>query len=272
MILVTGDRGYIGSNFIRMSKEPCIGWDRSADYDLSEMNSTSLIVTGANTIVHLAADINLGESIVEPMKYWQNNLARTIDLIALADELPQIQSFIFASSAAARGDTPYGLSKRYAEHILRTTDLNYAVLRLENVVGGANQHGNFIKKCFDYAVGNDAGGYLSLYSAPGRHSSFCKRDFIHVFDVCRAIIAAVDYTRNHGPIHCEIGLGEPTETLEVLRIVEDVTGKTIRWTSKAHRQGDIDTSFAEMGNDLDWTPQYNTIQKVVRQIGREYER
>ncbi len=266
MILVTGDRGYIGTNFMAASREPCIGYDKKNGNELAEMTAHSLLATGVNTIVHLAADIDLEESLDDPVKYWQNNLARTIDLIALAEQAKQIKSFVFASSAAARDDTPYGLSKRYAEKVLSTSTLDYAILRLENVVGGINQHDNFVKKCFDH-VGVEK--YLPLYAQMGRPSEYGERDFIHISDVCWAITAAIDYTRNHGTIHCEIGLGKATSIRDIVDMVSNIAKSGLRWSAKPPRLGDIAVSYAEMKNELDWAPQYNTIQKVLRQMWRE---
>jgi len=266
MILLTGDAGYIGTNLKPLLDEPVVGYDRLHGWELASMDKNAFRNTNIDTVVHLAADISVPESMKYPVEYYQNNLGRTIDLIRLAQEAPKVKHFVFASSAAARVHTPYGRSKLHAEEVLMNSSLTYAILRLENVVGGIEQHDNFIKKCFDYTL-NDL-GYLPLYNQPGTQSAFCERDFIHVLDVCRAILAAVEYTHRGLSINCDIGTGVATNVLDVLKVVQEVTGegRGYRWTSKAPRAGDVGTSCADPINDLDWQPMFNTIKKVVRQM------
>jgi len=266
MILLTGDAGYIGTNLKPLLGEPVVGYDRLHGWELASMDKNAFRNTNIDTVVHLAADISVPESMKYPVEYYQNNLGRTIDLVRLAQDAPRVKHFVFASSAAVRGNTPYGWSKLYAEEVVKASSLNYAILRLENVVGGVEQHDNFIAKCFDYTL-NDK-GYIPLYNQPDSHSAFCERDFIHVLDVCRAIIAAVEYTHRGLSIRCDIGTGVTTNVLDVLKMVQKVTGQgtTYRWTSKPPRTGDIGTSCANPINDLDWSPDFNTIHKIVRQM------
>lgn len=259
-ILVTGSNGYIGSNLLPML----------TDYKglVSSLDTFKKPPEGVNCFVHLAAWIDAAESNEKPMMYWENNLARTIDLIDIAKAW-DIKSFVFASSAAVHGDSIYGKTKLYAEEVLKTSGLTYSILRLENVVGGVKQHDNFLKKAFQFAMGDE--GYLPLTRDPDNTRDFCKRDFIHVEDVCRAILAAVDYNWNYGSISCDIGLGKPVSLMAMYDLIGETVGRKPGWTSRDPFKGELGTSSADTRNNLDWAPQYTSPRKVVRKMWRDLE-
>ena len=170
-------------------------------------------------VMHFASCIEVGESVKNPMKYYQNNVAATLNLLEVMLE-HDLKNFIFSSTAAVYGEpqstpineshplapiNPYGRSKRMVEEIINdlasSDGLRYAILRYFNAAGADPQglrgerHRESISfnsiGAAQFASGKRSHVYTPLVRIIQHQIGTCVRDYIHVTDLCDAHLAAM---------------------------------------------------------------------------------
>ena len=245
-------------------------------------------------IIHFAGSTIVPVSMKDPLGYYGNNTANSRALIEAAVR-GGVRHFIFSSTAAVYGNparvpvaeddptvplSPYGWSKLMTEVMLRDTsaahDLSHVALRYFNVAGadpqmrtGLSTPGatHLIKVAVEAALGRreriDVFG--TDYPTP---DGTCIRDFIHVSDLARAHLAALDYLREGGAsttLNC--GYGRGYSIREVLDAVGRAAGHTFAVNYGARRPGDIVVSVAaanRIRETLRWTPELDNLDTIVR--------
>jgi UDP-glucose 4-epimerase len=245
------------------------------------------------TVIHFAAHTIVPESVSDPLKYYGNNTCQTRNLLAscLAHGIKQ---FVFSSTAAVYGipDTglcaedsllapinPYGTSKLMSEWMLRdlgtASGLRYVVLRYFNVAGSdpAGRIGQstrkatlLVKVACEASVGkrDSISIFGTDYPTPDGTG---VRDYIHVQDLARAHLQAVDYLSAGGEsqvLNC--GYGHGFSVREVLRSVEKVSGKPLNIVEQPRRAGDPPTLIARcdrIRSVLDWKPELDDLDGIV---------
>jgi UDP-glucose 4-epimerase len=248
---------------------------------------------GIDTLVHFAAHTIVPESVSDPLKYYGNNTCQTRNLLAtcLAGGVRQV---VFSSTAAVYGIpasglaaedsplapiNPYGTSKLMSEWMLRdlaaATDLRFVALRYFNVAGSDPQ-GRIgqstrkatllVKVACEASVGKrtHVSVYGSDYDTPDGTG---VRDYIHVADLARAHLHAVDYLRQGGGsevLNC--GYGHGYSVRDVLRSVERVSGKPLVVREEPRRAGDPPSLVAQadrIRQVLGWTPALDDLDGIV---------
>lgn len=248
---------------------------------------------GIDTVVHFAAHTIVPESVSDPLKYYGNNTCQTRNLLAtcLAGGVRQV---VFSSTAAVYGIpasglaaedsplapiNPYGTSKLMSEWMLRdlaaATDLRFVALRYFNVAGSDPQ-GRIgqstrkatllVKVACEASVGRrtHVSVYGSDYDTPDGTG---VRDYIHVADLARAHLHAVDYLRQGGTsevLNC--GYGHGYSVRDVLRSVERVSGKPLVVREEPRRAGDPPSLVAQadrIRQVLGWTPALDDLDGIV---------
>jgi UDP-glucose 4-epimerase len=248
---------------------------------------------GIDTVVHFAAHTIVPESVSDPLKYYGNNTCQTRNLLAtcLAGGVRQV---VFSSTAAVYGIpasglaaedsplapiNPYGTSKLMSEWMLRdlaaATDLRFVALRYFNVAGSDPQ-GRIgqstrkatllVKVACEASVGKrtHVSVYGSDYDTPDGTG---VRDYIHVADLARAHLHAVDYLRQGGRsevLNC--GYGHGYSVRDVLRSVERVSGKPLVVREEPRRAGDPPSLVAQadrIRQVLGWTPALDDLDGIV---------
>ena len=248
---------------------------------------------GIDTVVHFAAHTIVPESVSDPLKYYGNNTCQTRNLLAtcLAGGVRQV---VFSSTAAVYGIpvsglaaedsplapiNPYGTSKLMSEWMLRdlaaATDLRFVALRYFNVAGSDPQ-GRIgqstrkatllVKVACEASVGRrtHVSVYGSDYDTPDGTG---VRDYIHVADLARAHLHAVDYLRQGGRsevLNC--GYGHGYSVRDVLRSVERVSGKPLVVREEPRRAGDPPSLVAQadrIRQVLGWTPALDDLDGIV---------
>ena len=248
---------------------------------------------GIYTVVHFAAHTIVPESVSDPLKYYGNNTCQTRNLLAtcLAGGVRQV---VFSSTAAVYGIpvsglaaedsplapiNPYGTSKLMSEWMLRdlaaATDLRFVALRYFNVAGSDPQ-GRIgqstrkatllVKVACEASVGRrtHVSVYGSDYDTPDGTG---VRDYIHVADLARAHLHAVDYLRQGGAsevLNC--GYGHGYSVRDVLRSVERVSGKPLVVREEPRRAGDPPSLVAQadrIRQVLGWTPALDDLDGIV---------
>ncbi len=321
-ILVTGGAGYIGShvvvelaaagyrpvildNFSTSDKSALQGINKlagqpvtviEADYQDAEKLNTAVEQESIDGIIHIAAYKAVGESVEQPLMYYQNNVAGFVTLLETA-LAAGVNNVVFSSSAAVYGnpsspqvteeepcnpENPYGWSKFMCDIIIRDTcranpDLKGIDLRYFNVVGshesaiiGESPKGkpqNLLPIIVE-AVTTDTP--LTVYgddypTADGT----CLRDYIHVVDLAKAHVAALvkaQEQKTGGYEMYNLGTGKATSVLELIEAFERVNGVKVPYEIGGRRAGDPVEYFAvpdKANRELGWRTEL-TIEDAVR--------
>jgi UDP-glucose 4-epimerase len=235
-----------------------------------------------DAVIHLAAKKRVGESVERPDYYWQENVGGLQHLL-IAMKLNDVKNFVFSSSAAVYGQpdlpageviteqtacspiNPYGVTKLEGELLSRamaeSDGLKVAALRYFNVAGsGRPELGdqyifNLVPIVFDALErGVQPVVFGTDYPTP---DGSCIRDYVHVQDLADAHIAAMDFVEKSEPgfTAINIGTGSGASVLEILEVIQKVTGISIDPILSQRREGDpaalvADVSFAK--NVLGW--------------------
>lgn len=250
-ILVTGSSGYIGQHLIKLLSKSIScnlqGLDKKYldNVNLIEKNILDLnipIQKNYDTVIHLAASVNVGESVQDPIGYYINNVVGTLKVL----ENIKCKNFIFASTGAADQLTsPYGLSKKAAEEIViqycKNHDITYTIFRFYNVIGmdgisPTNPDGLF------YALINASKtGTFNLYGNDyNTPDGTCIRDYVHVNEVCNALKLAVD---NPSMTIENLGHGKGHSVSQIIDIFKRVNNVDFDINLKSRREGDIEISI-----------------------------
>lgn len=308
MILVVGGAGYIGSHvnkLLHMRKYETIVYD-SLIYGHREAVKWGVFVQGdlsdkeqlrnlfqrypITAVMHFAAFAYVGESMVNPEKYYINNVANTLNLLAVMKEF-KVKTFIFSSTCATYGDplelpitethpqnpiNSYGKSKWMVEQILRdyckAYDMQVAILRYFNAAGAdldaelGEWHlpeTHLIPLLLDVVMGRRTFIHVFGTDYPTKDGT-CIRDYIHVVDLAEAHVLALDFLcHEKKSVIVNLGNGEGSSVRDVIKTVELVTGKTVKVIEMARRPGDpaiLIGSSEKAQSILRWTPQYNSLR------------
>lgn len=310
MILVVGGAGYIGSHLVKelvQTKEVVVLDNLSTGFE-NAVDEKAVFVKGdlgdrvvlekifneyeIEGVMHFAASSLVGESVQNPMKYYQNNVVETLKLLEVMIE-NNIKNFIFSSTAATYGipDTeliteetltkpinPYGKSKLTVEGILadfhEAYGLNYVVFRYFNAAGAhesasiGEQHDpetHLIPIILQHLLGQreEIAVFGTDYDTP---DGTCIRDYIHVTDLATAHILGLNALLNQQVFSetYNLGNGAGYSVKEIIQTCEEVTGiqANIRYADR--RPGDparLVASSEKVQKALGWQPQYdlNTI-------------
>jgi UDP-glucose 4-epimerase len=245
------------------------------------------------TVIHFAAHTIVPESVSDPLKYYGNNTCQTRNLLAscLAHG---VKHFVFSSTAAVYGIpdsglaaeeallapiNPYGTSKLMSEWMLRdvgaASSMRYVVLRYFNVAG-SDPEGRIgqstrkatllVKVACEASVGkrDSVSIFGTDYPTPDGTG---VRDYIHVQDLARAHLLAVDYLAAGGQsqtLNC--GYGHGFSVREVLRSVERVSGKPLNIIELPRRAGDPPSLVAKsdrIRTTLGWKPELDDLDGIV---------
>jgi UDP-glucose-4-epimerase GalE len=310
-ILVTGGAGYIGSHTVKQLIQEgfdVIIFDNFSsgrrelitggtvvegdllDKDLVERTFSSHDIAG---VIHFASLIRVGESYINPQKYYRHNLITSLNLLQ-AMLHAGVKRFIFSSSAAVYGvpehvpiseshqlnpSNPYGMTKYFVEKILQDYDRAYGLkfisLRYFNAAGADPEaelgemhepETHLIPNILLYLLGKK--DHFDLFGTDfPTNDGTAVRDFIHVTDLAKAHVLALK--RLSKPSKSEfINLGANTgySVLEVIQKAEQITGQKVNYRSKLRREGDVPmlmSSNEKALRLLGWTLQYSDLKTII---------
>jgi UDP-glucose 4-epimerase len=308
-VLLTGGAGYIGSHMARVLSRP---GHRVVAYDsLVKGHRASLdlplvvgdVADGAalaaalrkheiDTVIHLAAFIEAGESVENPHKYFANNTVIGLSLLEAMRECG-VQRMVFSSTAAVYGQpktvpiteeaelapiNPYGASKLCVEYMLRAYaaayGMGFVALRYFNVAGadpegaiGEDHHPetHLIPLVLQAALGkrDRVRVYGQDYPTP---DGTCIRDYIHVCDLCEAHRLAAAAIEPGACKAYNLGSGEGFSVKEVIDACRDVTGRPIVAEPAPRRPGDpprLVASSRKAETELGWHRRYSDLKTIV---------
>ena len=248
-----------------------------------------------SAIIHFAGSIVVPESVSDPLGYYLNNTVKSRALIESAVKTG-VKHFIFSSTAAVYGNptenpvseaatpapmSPYGSSKLMTEIMLRDTahahDLEAVALRYFNVAGADPQGRSgqstpnathLIKVACETALGKRAGMEVFGTDYPTPDGT-CIRDYIHVKDLARAHMSALDYLRKGGKTDIfNCGYSKGYSVLEVIEAVKRASEVDFPVKLSPRRPGDpaaIVAASAKIRETLGWVPQHDDLDNIVAQ-------
>jgi len=310
-ILVTGGAGYIGSHVVkdllRQNHKPIVFDNLQTGHrkatksalfiegNLSDQRKLTEIFhdNSIDAVMHFAADCLVGESVQNPIKYFNNNVKNSLKLFEMMEEY-NVRKIVFSSSAAVYGEpeqipipelhpcapsNPYGETKWIVEKVLQTFHdggkLNFISLRYFNAAG-ADPEGELgedhspethliplvIKAALD---GTSVPVFGTDYDTP---DGTCIRDYIHVSDLAQAHILALGKLKQ-GKISgvYNLGNGNGYSVREVIETVKKVTGRKVVAIESPRRPGDparLVASSEKIKEELGWIPKYTDLETIVK--------
>ncbi len=310
-ILVTGGAGYIGSATVELlishgqsvvvvdnlsRGHRAVVPDKVPFYQ-GNVGDRGLVrrVTDEHQIdscIHFAALAYVGESVAEPARYFENNVAQCIALLEALTNAG-VKRFVFSSTCATYGEpqripidedhpqhpaNPYGWSKFMIERVLESYDqaydLRFAALRYFNAAGATASCGedHDPETHLIPNVLRAADGELEYVSVFGNDyptgDGTAIRDYIHVTDLASAHLAALDYleTTNES-LAVNLGTGRGNSVLEVIEAACRVTGQSIEVKIEPRRSGDpshLVASNEKANKLLGWVPQFTDLDSIIR--------
>jgi UDP-glucose 4-epimerase len=314
-VFVTGGAGYIGS--VCVEELIAAGHEVTVLDDLSEGHRSAvdsrakfvqatlsdrpavlraLRESGAEAVVHFAANALVGESMADPGKYFRNNVAAGVNLLDSSVEAG-IRKFVFSSTCATYGTpervpmtedlpqrpvNPYGESKLMFERMLdwysRIHGMEFVAFRYFNAAGASDNFGehhrietHLIPNILKVPLGQ-AGKceiYGTDYPTP---DGTCVRDYIHIIDLAQAHILALQPGRKG---FFNLGNGEGYSVREVIRACEKVCGQKIPLVEKERRAGDPPRLVAcsqKACAELGWKPAYPKLDAIVASAWKWHQR
>ncbi|HEX5567362.1 MAG TPA: UDP-glucose 4-epimerase GalE [Streptomyces sp.] len=309
MYLVTGGAGYVGSvvaaHLLEAGHRVTVLDDLSTGFregvpegaEFIEGNikdAARWLDRSYDAVLHFAASSQVGESVVRPEKYWDNNVGGTMALLA-AMRAAGVRTLVFSSTAATYGEpgrvpipedshpaptNPYGASKLAVDHMIAgecaAHGLAAVSLRYFNVAGAyrgsrgtlGERHDpetHLIPLVLQVALGQreSISVYGDDYPTP---DGTCVRDYIHVADLAQAHLLALDAARPGEHLICNLGNGSGFSVREVIEVVRKITGHPVPEVAAPRRSGDpaVLVASADRARELlGWWPRRSGLEDIV---------
>ncbi|MGJ7910749.1 UDP-glucose 4-epimerase GalE [Neobacillus sp. LXY-1] len=311
MILVVGGAGFIGSHVVKelVEKHQVVVLDNLSTGHRDAVDGRAVFVEGdlgniddlvmvfrsypIRAVMHFAANSLVGESVVDPLKYYQNNVASTLTLLRVMNRF-KVRNFIFSSTAATYGIpdadlidettptrpiNPYGHSKLMVEQILsdfsKAYGLQYVVLRYFNAAGAHDSaligeshdpETHLIPIVLQQLLGKRE--KISVFGADyNTEDGTCIRDYIHVTDLANAHILALEALmigKKKAEVY-NLGNGLGYSVKQVIETCEKVTDLKANVEITDRRPGDparLVASSQKILNELGWRAERN-LEKII---------
>jgi UDP-glucose-4-epimerase GalE len=310
-VLVTGGAGYIGSHAVRLlaraghdvwvydnlslGHRQAVPSERLIEGQLADRGALAAAMHDRQieVVMHFAALASVNESVVDPAKYYQNNVVATLNLFEAMRE-SGVGRIVFSSTTATYGVpdrtpitedqsqrpiNPYGFGKLVVEHALadyaRAYQFGYAALRYFNAAGASpngdlgedhDPETHLIPIVLQVALGHRP--HVTIfgddYPTP---DGTCIRDYIHVDDLGTAHVLALERLEPGKGLELNLGTGRGYSVREVIEACRRVTGHPIPAQIGARRAGDppqLVADAAKAARALSWRPQYNDVEAIIR--------
>jgi UDP-glucose 4-epimerase len=264
-VLITGSEGYIGKHLIQLLgnkydiykldlKDPASPFDiRTIKWDLE-----------FDTVVHLAALVNVSRSTKYPEEYFDTNVNGTRHLLKNL----KYKNFVFASTGSAVGmASPYGISKKMAELVVedycKNQNKDFTMFRFYNVTGADGLPPTNPDGLFFSLMRAEKEGVFYLYGDDyNTRDGSCIRDYTHVNEICSALVKAIDTPANGLE---NLGHGVGTSVKEMIDIYKQVNNCEFEIKIMPRRPGDLEISV------LDNVSKYMTKTYTMNDLMRKYD-
>lgn len=280
-----------------------VKWGPFVEGDLSDRDRLGRVFSDypIDAVMHFAAYAYVGESVADPAKYYENNLANTLNLLSCMTKAG-VGRIVFSSTCATYGNpestpiaethpqhpiNPYGWSKLMVEQVLRDYDraygIRHAALRYFNAAGADpdaeigewhEPETHLIPLILDTAQGKRPAIHVFGGDYPTPDGT-CIRDYIHVSDLAEAHVLALEALRNGAPsMALNLGNGNGFSVRQVIATAREVTGRPITEELHARRPGDPailvgDPTLAI--KRLGWKARVSSLEKILGDAWRWHE-
>ena len=307
-ILVTGGAGYIGSATAEAllnaghsvtAYDSLVTGHRAAVPEAAHFIHADLADTGVlstvfqdqkfDAVMHFAAFIEAGESMIDPGKFFRNNFINSLNLMELAIRFG-VKRFVFSSTAAVyqsndeplSEDSPIGPTNVYGQTKLMTEQaldwyrqihgLHFAALRYFNACGAVPGRGeahqpesHLIPRVLQIALDQvkSATIYGTDYPTP---DGTCIRDYIHIADLVSAHLLALNALADSDKLIYNLGSGKGYSVREVINTAREVTGHAIPAIESPRRPGDsarLVASSQKICQELGWKPAHDNLREMI---------
>jgi UDP-glucose 4-epimerase len=309
-VLVVGGAGYVGSHACRilenaghevwvydnlsLGHREAVREGRLIEGDVADGQRVRDVLRerSIEAVMHFAAFAYVGESVVEPAKYYRNNVIATLELLE-AMRACDVRKFVFSSTTATYGEpaeipipettpqqpiNPYGFTKLVIERALadyaHAYGLGYAALRYFNAAGADpsgeigedhDPESHLIPIVLQVALGqrDSVTIFGDDYPTP---DGTCIRDYVHVNDLGTAHLRALERLREGQGICVNLGTGRGNSVRQIVDACRRISGKAIPEVMGERRPGDPPELVAQADlarQLLDWTPQFTEIEQIV---------
>lgn len=308
-VLITGGAGYIGAitaKHLESQGYEVLVYDHFASHAPSKLGSTPYVKGGIldqrtldktlssfhpDVVMHFAAYIQMGESVSNPRKYYDNNFIGTLSLVEAMIKFG-CHKLVFASTAGVYGnpvqipipedhkkepENPYGETKLAAERLFKWYDKAYGFksisIRFFNAAGATEELGedhhdesHIIPNIINAQLeGKEFTLFGNDYPTP---DGTCVRDYIHVLDLSSAfLLAAERLMAGADTAAYNAGTGHGYSNLEIIKMVESVSGKPVSIKYEPRRPGDANELVANVSrikSELSWSPQHSDLESIIK--------
>lgn len=277
--------------------EHAVKWGPFETVDLRNKEATLAAFTkhkNANAVVHLASSIEVGIGEKDPAGFYENNVVGALNLLEAMRAL-KLNNLIFSSTCATYGETDqmplsesqvqnpfsvYGKTKLTIEHMIQSYHkayaLSYITLRYFNA-SGADSSGEIGEEhdpethLIPIALAAAAGlrGKMKIFGTDyGTPDGTCVRDYIHVNDIAGAHICGLKaFAEGLTQTEVNIGTGKGVSNLEILQMIEKVTGKAVPYDDAPRREGDLTRLYADPQRAkevLNFTAQHSDLENIIQ--------
>ncbi len=305
-VLVTGGAGYIGSHVaaelvkegysVRIFDDFSNGLQKRVDGKFRDIINGNILdreklihaMQGIDSVIHLAAKKAVEESVKNPLKYYENNVGGTLNVLA-AMSIKEVKKIVFSSSAAVYSPndrdaveetdltvplSPYGATKLLSEGLICSVGgaekISHISLRYFNVIGSAlpefgdNSKDNLVPKVFlSLKSGKRPEIFGTDYPTP---DGTCIRDYIHVQDLAKAHVSALKKTESsYVSTVYNVGSGKGYSVREMMDQISETIGKDVNALESPAREGDspkLIASTKTIESELGWKPT-STLKEMI---------
>jgi UDP-glucose 4-epimerase len=252
-ILITGNSGYIGSHLTQILKkdsgleihgldknEPLLSVDKFYKQNIVEDTDWN-INDEYDCVVHLAAEVAVGRSVITPTLYYQTNTIGTLNVLKKI----KTKRLVIASTGAAAGlGSPYGISKRAMEDVVfeycKDHYIPFTIFRFYNVTGSDGIEPTNPDGLFASLIAATKTGKFTIFGDDYNTSDgTCVRDYTHVNEICQAVIQGISKSTNQIE---NLGHGVGTTVSEMVQLFKEVNNCNFEVTVGPRREGDLEVS------------------------------
>jgi UDP-glucose 4-epimerase len=273
-ILITGNSGYIGSHLTQLLNKrddlELYGLDRRKPLiTVKEHSWNDITMPGYflwqkdfefDCVIHLAAEVSVGPSITNPIKYYQTNVLGTLRVL---QDL-KFKKFIHASTGSAGPmNNPYGISKRAAEEIVdqycRENSIPFTTFRFYNVTGTQNLFLRSDGLLAKLTEAKSTGTFNLFGDDYNTIDGSAVRDYTHVNEICNALEQAIDHSTNQIE---NLGHGIGTSVKQMIDLYKQVNNCDFKVEICPRRTGDLERSVLD--NPSTFMQKLYTIEELLR--------
>lgn len=310
-LLVTGGAGYVGSHAVRAlvaAGHDVVVLDNLSAGHAQAVSPLARLIVGDledaalldgvfaldryDAVMHFAAYIEVGESVVSPLKFYANNLGNTVRLLS-AMQQHDVRRIVFSSTCATYGtpdkplitedtpqnpQSPYARAKLAVEWALADSasawGLGAVALRYFNAAGAAadgaigedhHPETHLIPNVLKVALGRGTGVKVFGTDYPTRDGT-CVRDYVHVEDLADAHLRAIAAIRPGSFLALNAGTGHGATVREIVEAARRITGHAIPVVESPRRAGDVPVLCADVTRiqrELGWQPRYTKLDEII---------